>query len=52
MKGVGGVFFLRGTSADERSEGDCLCSCGSGPPQGAEPATAVTAFPFRLYIAL
>lgn len=44
--------FFGGTSAYERSEGDCLYSCGSGPPQGAEPAAAVTPFPFCLYIVL
>lgn len=47
-----GVLFFGGTSVDERSQGDCLYSCGNGPPQGTEPATAVTAFPFRLYIVL
>lgn len=44
--------FFPGTSVDERSGGDCLYSCGSGPPQGAEPGTAVTAFPFRRFIVL
>lgn len=47
-----GVFFFGATSVDEGSEGDCLYSCGSGPTQGAEPATAVAAFPFRLFIVL
>lgn len=51
MKGVP-FFFSGGTSVDERSGGDRLYSRGIGPPQGAEPATAVTAFPFRLYIVL
>lgn len=51
MKGVP-FFFFRGASADERSEGDCLYSRRCGPPQEAEPATAVTTFPFHLHIVL
>lgn len=45
-------FFFRSTSSDEWSEGDRLHCCGCGPPQGAEPATAVTTFPMHLYIVL